>query len=257
MSKKPYQDDINDLVEKGGVGSGIRGHKTESSRSAIKNRKTGQWETPDSFYEGVRTQLMNYSGMSDAERHAGSFMSIKQVAHAISKITDHSSATSFDFAREMVKTGRIKQFGKIFMVMKPGSVEKGGVGSGVRGHKTALKYDPQNSRYESGNKVEPKKSPIKDAPEMAGFKVVGEPRQFTNKEGTTYVEVEYEATSGGMNSKYGSDKYRDEWQNKVETHYGKTFEIPGKGHANRVAATSVGWDTQKKVHILSFTLRMN
>lgn len=128
MSKKTYpNEDINDLVAddinhedaffKGGEGSGVRGHKTDRpSGSATMNRKTGKLVPTEEYHEMVRKDLMNYSGFADV---GGSFGSIKQVATAIEKITDHSNSTSMMIAQDLLKQGLLEKHGNVYMVMKP------------------------------------------------------------------------------------------------------------------------------------------
>lgn len=123
MSKKLYPDqDINDIIEdeteafmKGGVGSGIRGHKTNRPEGAINHKKKGKMMPTEEFYDSVAKDLMNYSGFSDV---GGSFMSIRQVANAVGKITGHSDKIAFDMVKDLQRRGRIEQHGKVFMVMK-------------------------------------------------------------------------------------------------------------------------------------------
>lgn len=147
--EKPYTEDINDLIEgdleKGGVGSGKRGHTTakklsESSSSPghqIMDRKSNKLIPAGDFYDKTAKGLMNYSGFSDV---GGSFMSVKQIANAISQVTGHSDSTSFDFAKDMVRDGRIKQIGKVFVVMKIGVDHK-------TEKKQEKKPEPHNGEY--------------------------------------------------------------------------------------------------------------
>lgn len=120
---KAYTEDLNDLVEaevlaKGGVGSGVKGHTT--NRSAFMDKKKNKLVAKEEYLKDTAQGLMGQSGFDDKPGH---FMSRKQVVSAISKVTGHSDNASWMILGDMEKEGLIENIGKLFVVMKPRSKE--------------------------------------------------------------------------------------------------------------------------------------
>lgn len=125
---KPYQEDLNDLVkadiEKGGKGSGVKGHRTVSEAGGghvWRDKKSGLFYNHKDYMEHNRQGLMNYSGYDDKPGH---YMSRHQVAHAIEQHTGHSKPTAHDIADHLEQEGHIKRMGHLHVTMMPGAGKK-------------------------------------------------------------------------------------------------------------------------------------
>lgn len=119
---KPYQDDLNDLVQddilKGGPGSGVKGHKTNRPSNSYRSLKD------------YRKHEQLKSGRLDQARGALKYFDQqREQAHA----RQDSDAKEYyaKFAREATSV--------IERILAAGSadMQKGGKGSGVKGHRTA------------------------------------------------------------------------------------------------------------------------
>lgn len=79
-AEKPYQDDINDLVEKGGDGSGVRGHKT--------NRPNHVQPSPGSgaVLERIRAARARHASESDPKKKAKLAAEIRDGVAAYEKL---------------------------------------------------------------------------------------------------------------------------------------------------------------------------
>lgn len=120
-------------IEKGGSGSGIKGHKTAAEAGpghVWRDKKSGLHYAHHDYLEHNRQGLMNYSGFDDKP---GAFMSHKQVAHAVSQHTGHSPDTAHEIVQHLKNEGHIQQHGHVIHVMKPGA-----------GVKKLKKSDPLN-----------------------------------------------------------------------------------------------------------------
>lgn len=86
-SEKPYTEDINDLVEKGGVGSGSKGHTTYHPESFEHHRlMAGYHETKAKYHGKVAS---NFKGSSDKEVQAGAGHHEQRASHHSSKSEHH------------------------------------------------------------------------------------------------------------------------------------------------------------------------
>ena len=120
---------------------------SKESGGVHRNKKTGKTVPTQQFYNETASGLMNHSGFSDKPGH---FMSMHQVASAVTQETGWEGDTASDIARALWHSGRIKQLGKIFAVVKKSEdatvlslidkLSKGGPGSGIRGHKTSRSW---------------------------------------------------------------------------------------------------------------------
>lgn len=201
-SEKPYQDDINDLIEKGGVGSGVRGHTT--NRPAYSDKKTGKMVPKEEYLKDTASKLMGQSGYDDKPGH---FMSRRQVANAIGKVTGHPDSAAWMILEDMERAGRITNMGKLFLVTNPKGEKKTPVGQvhKVKGARTSggHTHDIKVEEHLGGNKV---RGRIQSGPN-AGMSHTGDIVEDKFKKGIVkaYTEdlndlVEADIQKGGVGS---------------------------------------------------------
>lgn len=119
---KFYTEDINDLVEKGGAGSGVKGHLTlkdyhvhESMKDAAKRGDLNKLRGAEKHFQSKRQEAKHH-GMKEHEEH------YKKLHHeAINHVINRLDSGSKDMKKCQEQLDEL---------------EKGGQGSGQRGHMT-------------------------------------------------------------------------------------------------------------------------
>ena len=100
---KPYTEDINDLIEKGGVGSGKRGHKTNKPSGINMNSAMAKWAEPEVARAMNKLILADMNGTAPSDKACqsiadkmGQGMTASKVKERILKISSAQQNKTYE-----------------------------------------------------------------------------------------------------------------------------------------------------------------